>query len=78
MWRLYQYKAYEDTTRRWTVTAIECYKRGCMCEGCKMFELYFKPNNRLCQVKAAVINSVRTLGIPPELIKSEEENFLKD
>lgn len=48
--------------RRWTVTAIMCYKRGCVCEGC--FYNKFFTDRYKCQQKAAVLELVRVLGVP--------------
>lgn len=47
--------------RRWTPTAIECYKRGCNCDGC--FYKDFLTNQR-CMMKASVLELVRVIGTP--------------
>lgn len=47
--------------RRWTTTAIECYKRGCICSGCPMKDLI---KSQKCQMKSSVIELVRLYGIP--------------
>ncbi len=49
--------------RRWTQTAIECYKRGCNCEGC-FYTDFFNNSNQKCQMKASVLELVRVLGKP--------------
>lgn len=49
--------------RRWTKTTIQCYERGCVCEGC-FFEHFFSSVNQRCHVKEYVIESVRRLGKP--------------
>lgn len=30
--------------RRWTKSAIDCYMRGCVCQGCPIYELVFAQN----------------------------------
>lgn len=47
--------------RRWTTTAIECYKRGCNCQGCLMKKLI---KSQKCKMKNTVIELVRILGAP--------------
>ena len=59
-----EHRNYHITVRRWTESAIDCYKRGCVCEGCPIYEQYFKGSKRRCQMKAAVIESVRLFGAP--------------
>lgn len=49
--------------RRWTVTAMDCYKRGCNCNGC-FYQDFFSGSTQKCQMKAAVLELVRTLGTP--------------
>ena len=56
--------------KRWTDTAIECYLRGCICEGCLMKYFFdnaaeekYKPK---CQMKRAVIQLVKNYGSPSE------------
>lgn len=49
--------------RRWTTTAIECYKRGCNCEGC-FYTDFFGKSSQKCQMKASVLELVRVLGKP--------------
>ena len=47
----------------WTTTAIECYKRGCNCEGC-FYTDFFNKSSQKCQMKASVLELVRVLGKP--------------
>lgn len=49
--------------RRWTTTAIECYKRGCNCEGC-FYTDFFNNSSQKCQMKSSVLELVRVLGKP--------------
>ena len=49
--------------RRWTQTAIECYKRGCNCEGC-FYTDFFNNSSQKCQMTASVLELVRVLGKP--------------
>ena len=66
---------------RWTTTAIECYKRGCNCKGC--FYKDFFSNSKYgenepkqkCQMKATVLELVRTQGIPDGV---KEKTVIKD
>lgn len=65
----------EYQIKHWTQSAIDCYKRECVCEGCPVYELVFKPAKRKCMMKAAVIATVRKLGVPDKLIKKDKENY---
>lgn len=49
--------------RRWTNTALECYKRGCVCDGC-FYTDFFNGSSQKCQMKASVLELVRVLGKP--------------
>ena len=49
--------------RRWTPTALDCYKRGCNCEGC-FYRDFFSGSSQKCQMKASVLELVRVLGTP--------------
>ena len=45
----------------WTEGAIDCYLRGCVCsESC----ITYRTLGRKCNMKACVLESVRTLGLP--------------
>lgn len=62
--------------RRWTNTALECYKRGCVCEGCFYADFFNSSNSsQKCQMKASVLELVRVLGKPdvelPQVILDE-------
>lgn len=59
------------TLYRWTPATIECYERGCNCEGCKCKNILTKPYK--CQAKASVLELVRKLGRPKG---SEREGVL--
>lgn len=50
----------------WNPTTKLCYERGCVCSGCEYAELKFEGK---CQVKAAVLESVRLFGTPFERTK---------
>ena len=60
--------------KRWTPTALECYKRGCVCEGC-FYSDFFSATAQKCQMKAAVLELVRTIGAPnvdlPQIIEGQ-------
>lgn len=61
--------------RRWTLTAIDCWQRGCVCEGC-FYQQFFGEGQpyQKCQMKAAVVELVRVIGIP----EGEEEKGVLD
>lgn len=52
--------------RRWTVSAVECFKRGCVCSGC-FYENFFTNNSQKCQMKGAVMELVRVFGKPEQV-----------
>ena len=47
----------------WSLTAIDCYKRGCICEGCLIQELI---TSGKCQMKKSVLWLVKKYGMPTE------------
>ena len=49
--------------RRWTPTALDCYKRGCNCGGC-FYKEFFNGTTQKCQMKASVLELVRVIGTP--------------
>ncbi|OGI30667.1 MAG: hypothetical protein A2287_04720 [Candidatus Melainabacteria bacterium RIFOXYA12_FULL_32_12] len=57
----------------WNLSAIHCYERGCICEGCDINELYFKPEYQICSMKPNVLELVRVLGIPE---KSKRQDII--
>jgi len=78
-WRLYKLLRSRDmgravAVRRWTDTAKECYKRGCNCEGC-FYKDFFSGSSQKCQMKASVLELVRTIGTPdielPQILDDE-------
>ena len=60
--------------RRWTPTALECYQRGCVCEGC-FYKEFFSGSPNKCQMKASVLELVRVIGTAnvdlPQIITEE-------
>ncbi len=50
--------------RGWTAEGIYCFKRHCICEGCK-YNGIFESVER-CQMKASVLEMVRRFGVPPK------------
>ena len=57
-------------TTHWTKSAVDCYKRGCRCEGC-FYNTFFTQSSddyvvRKCQMKKAVLELVREHGTPEE------------
>lgn len=69
---------YRYDIRRWTKSAMDCYIRGCVCEGCPINENYCKTDGWICKMKTAVLATVQKFGIPENLVKSDNENFLKE
>ena len=59
--------------RRWNNAAIDCYKRGCVCEGC-FYADFFSGGAQKCQMKASVLELVRVLGKPDV----ELQQFISD
>lgn len=60
------------SVRRWTIDALDCYKRGCICEGC-FFDDFFRNGGtrQKCQMKAAVLELVRVVGVPEGLQRND-------
>ena len=63
----------KSLTTHWSISAIECLKRGCVCDGCIYNEILngqFDPTNSdinpKCQMKRIVLWLVRRLGNPLE------------
>lgn len=54
------------SVRRWTSTAVECYKRGCVCNGC-FYNDFFSKSPQRCQMKSTVLELVRVLGTPQNI-----------
>lgn len=54
--------------RRWSPGAIDCYNRGCNCNGCLTDQIM----EQRCRMKYAVIELVKTLG-PPKIYNT---NFI--
>lgn len=71
---------YESKTNimRWTKSAMDCYQRGCVCEGCFINEYFCKVSGWTCQMKAAVLASVAKFGIPAHLNRCKDELILED
>lgn len=59
---LYQNRYRATKQRRWTKTAVECYQIGCICKNCSLYEIL----GEHCMCKGAVLELVRTIGIPGE------------
>lgn len=52
----------------WTQLAKDCYKRGCRCTDCDLIPPRYIS---ICQVKRAVLELVRTKGIPEKDINGK-------
>lgn len=57
--------------RRWNRTAEECYKIGCNCQRCPIYEHYFKGSKETCKMKGFVIEMVRRFGITDEMKRKD-------
>lgn len=71
---------YKPFIRRpfWNKSMVDCYKRGCVCQGCRIYHLYFEPRKSKCFMKSALIEMIRKFGLPDELQKTNRENFIGD
>ena len=73
---LWNYMGKTTSQRRWSESAIMCYKRGCVCNGCFYEEFFRNSGTKVkCQMKAAVIELMRTIGKPPE---TNEKTIIKE
>ena len=63
-----QDRAKKCFSKIWTESAIDCYKRGCICPGCTIEGSVEEG----CYMKKVVLELVRVLGTPPE--KEEKKN----
>jgi len=59
------------SVRRWTKAAMDCYQRGCVCNGC-FYSEFFSGSPQRCQMKATVLELVRVLGIPNGIEEKEQ------
>lgn len=70
----------DSILKNWTKTALECYQRGCNCEGCKYKEKL--ETNSKCQMKYVVLELVRIHGKPKEItlqqVNDNEDNTIKN
>lgn len=61
----------KDSMLHWSISAIECFKRGCICNGCIYDEILNGSKDlrhqdfaQKCQMKNIVIGLVRNIGRP--------------
>ena len=54
----------ETLAKRWTPTAIDCYKLKCECTKCNLYKLFFKDGVQKCRMKETVIELMRLHGAP--------------
>ena len=52
------------SAERWTFTALNCYKRNCVCSGCPIKQII--ESQEKCHMKATVLELIRLYGIPKE------------
>ncbi len=57
--------------RGWSKEGIYCFKRRCVCEGCKYNGTF--ESIKHCQMKASVLEMVRRFGIPSK----DDSRFIK-
>ena len=59
--------------QRWTIGAIQCYKRGCNCSGCFLSETYYETlGHGRCSMKIAVRKLIKKCGLPKDVTFIEE------
>lgn len=63
------YNIESTVIRRWTQSAVDCYRLGCNCSKCNIPLIMETP----CQMKRSVISLVRAYGIP-DLSKFKGDN----
>lgn len=56
-----------ETNKQWTRTAVDCYKLGCICSKCTLYEVFFSKKKFKCKMKETVIELVRKLGVPKDM-----------
>ena len=64
--------------RRWTIDAVMCHDRGCICTGCIYQDFFSKDRNfptQKCNMKASVLELVRKFGKPEIGVNLEHEDF---
>lgn len=60
---------HESLLRRWSYSAIECYRCGCTCSKCHLPK--FRDMKTKCQMKQYVLELVKKFGVPKDC---ESEN----
>lgn len=60
--------------QRWTVGAVECYKRGCICKDCPTFTIL----GERCVMKNSVLQLVKLYGKPEKAIIEDENETTKE
>lgn len=64
-----RFEVEKNVAKRWTQSAVDCYKLGCNCIKCNIPLIMETP----CQMKRSVITLVRLYG-RPDLSKFREDN----
>ena len=65
----FEAKSYGGRELHWSESAIACYKRGCICEGCDIPH----PTEDKCMMKSVVLDLSRRIESPEEYIRKQEE-----
>ena len=60
----YSVSCSETLQKRWTASAVDCYKLGCCCSKCNLYKIFFKNSVVNCKMKETVIELVRQIGVP--------------
>lgn len=73
-WINFSYKTQPwNMLQHWTEGAIDCYKRGCNCQGCDL------PHpTEGCNMKSAVIDLVRLYGSPEVYLANQKKKAMRD
>lgn len=64
MFYKYNVSCSETLSQIWTQSAIDCYKIGCNCQKCNLYQIYFNNTSTKCKMKDTVIELVRRIGAP--------------
>ena len=69
----YNVSTCETISKRWTPTAIDCYKLGCNCPKCNLYRIYFASGDSKCNMKYTVLNLVKNVGVPHDMESVDEK-----
>lgn len=52
---------------KWTIGAIQCYKRNCRCKGCFIHDTYRDTLYYMCAMKYCVRLLIKKYGVPDDI-----------